>query len=175
MRALDLDHVRARSRAPWVRYALAAAALAFGLDQGYYYLALGNDVAALEGSLSRSLSEGARRLVPQQPARVPAMEEIAMARDTVGRLSTPWERLFRALEGAHTEQVSLLSIEPDAEARTVAIHGEAKDYLAALTYLAGLAEQPALRRVHLVRHELQRNGSQRPLAFTVSAGWQEAR
>ena len=170
MRSLDLDHLRSRSRAPWVRYALVAAAIGFAVDQGLYY---------------RSIAEGLRtaelRLASTRPLPAPASnhvtgaEEIAMARDTVGRLSTPWNRLFAALEKAHTDQVSLLSIEPDAEVRTVTINGEAKDYLAALTYLASLADQPALRRVHLVRHENQRAGSTRPLSFTVSAAWTESR
>lgn len=100
-------------------------------------------------------------------------EEIAFARETVSRLSTPWQSLFGAVEAGHTDSVALLSIEPDADARTVTITGEAKDYLAALSYMASLAQQQALRRVHLVRHETLRGGSRRPLAFTISAGWEE--
>lgn len=169
MRALDLDHLRVRNREGWVRYALAAAALGFGADQALYYRALSHEVAMAELRVASAR---------QRPRSVTAVrdvsaEEVALARDTFGRLSTPWSRLFRALEAAHTGQISLLSIEPDAEAGTVAIHGEAKDYLAALTYMAGLADQPSLQRVHFVRHEIQRPGAQRPLAFTISAGWQD--
>jgi hypothetical protein len=170
MRPLDLDHLRPAGRAPWVRYALAAAALAFGADQVVYYRSLGNAVAAMETTLASAKLIPAR---PASPLRTVGTEEAALARDTIGRLAAPWERLFGALESAHTEQIALLSIEPDAEARTVTISGEAKDYLAALSYLAGLAEQPALRRVHLVRHENQRSGGPRPLAFTISAAWRE--
>jgi hypothetical protein len=169
MRALDLDHLNERSRAPWVRYALAAAALAFGIDQALHFQSTRDRVAGLEARLASAKAAPAAML----PARTIGAEEIALARDTVGRLSMPWERLFHALESAHSEHIALLSIEPDAEARTVTINGEAKDYLAALTYLAGLAEQPALRRVHLVRHEAQRQASPRPLSFTISAAWKE--
>jgi hypothetical protein len=102
-------------------------------------------------------------------------EEYAFARETVGRLSTPWDRLFRALESAKTDRVALLAIEPSTDQRTVMISGEAKDYLAALSYLARLADQDALRRVHIVRHEPQRGASQGPLGFTISAAWKEER
>ena len=101
-------------------------------------------------------------------------EEVAFARDTVRRLATPWERLFGALEAAQMDGVALLSVEPDAEGRTVNVTGEAKDYLATLTYVGHLNEEPALKRVHLVRHEA-RDGSERPVLFTVSAAWKHVR
>ena len=170
MRALELDHLNERSRAPWVRYALAGAALAFGVDQTLHFQSTRASVGALEARIAAERTTPTARL----PMREVSAEEVALARDTVGRLTTPWDRLFRALESAHSEQVALLSIEPDAEARTVTINGEAKDYLAALTYLAGLSGQPALRRVHLVRHEVQRQASPRPVAFTISAAWKES-
>ena len=170
MRALDLDHLNERSRAPWVRHALAAATIAFGVDQALHFQSTRDAVYALEVKLASERTGPAPRL----PLRQVSAEEIALARDTVGRLTTPCDRLFHALESAHSEQVALLSIEPDAETRTVTINGEARDYLAALTYLAGLSGQPALRRVHLVRHEVQRPASPRPLAFTISAAWKES-
>jgi hypothetical protein len=102
-------------------------------------------------------------------------EEYAFARDTVRRLSTPWTTLFQALEAAQTERIALLAIEPDVENRTLSVSGEAKDYLGTLTYVANLADQKTLARVHLARHEVRRGPQQRPVAFTVSAAWKEER
>lgn len=169
MQPLDLDHVRTRSRAPWVRYALAAAALGFAADQAAHYRSTAARISFVEARLAER-----PRAAATPTARKLSAEELAVARDTVGRLGMPWEVLFRALENAHTDHVTLSSIEPDAQARTVLISGEAKDYLAALSYVAALAEQPALRRVHLARHEVQKNGSARPLAFAVSAAWRDS-
>jgi len=94
-------------------------------------------------------------------------EEVAAARETVQRLSTPWGNLFGALEAAASDQVALLAIEPDPKAGTVVISGDSKDYLAALTYVLNLSKVPALSRVELVRHEAKGNAVQ----FAVSAAW----
>jgi Tfp pilus assembly protein PilN len=107
--------------------------------------------------------------------RSATVEEIALARETVQRLSTPWTRLFSALESAATDNVTLLSIEPDPKARTVVISGDSKDYLAALTYVLNLSRSSALSGVELVRHEVKQNDPRHPVAFSVSAAWKEAR
>jgi hypothetical protein len=161
MRALHLDYLDASERSATARWLLAAAAVAFAAHTAVYYQDLTARLAGLEARAPRLKS---------LPVPAASTEEFAFARDTLGRLSTPWERLFQALEGAQTERVALLSIEPDAAGRTVTVSGEAKDYLAALTYVARLAEQPSLTRVHLVRHETARRGA---LTFTVSAAWKD--
>jgi hypothetical protein len=173
MERLELNYVRPGQRFRRARHILAIAAVAFTLDTASQYHALKKDIASKEerlartGSVSREPSPAALR--PMNP------EEYAFARETVGRLSTPWDRLFRALEAAKTDRVALLAIEPSTDQRTVMISGEAKDYLAALSYMASLANQDALRRVHIVRHEPQRAPSPRPLSFTISAAWREER
>jgi hypothetical protein len=168
--ALELDYRRPARRSLVARYALAAVALVFAVDAGTYYLALRRDVAARERDLARVAHRPAIRHIA--PATV-SSETLAFARETVGLLTTPWDRLFAALEAAQTERVALLSVEPDASQRTVTINGEAKDYLAAVSYVASLAGQKGLREVHLTRHELLRSGAQRPLAFSISAAWTE--
>ena len=168
MRALDLDYLQP-SRPPRARYALVAAAISFAVLQTLHYRDLHANVTTMTSALARHPEQAI-----QAPPRVVAAEELALARTLVARLTTPWDRLFGAMESAHTEDVALLSIEPDAEGRTVTVNGEARDYLAALTYMARLADQPALHRVHIVRHETLKGGGRRPLAFTISAAWKEA-
>ncbi len=172
MRALQLDYRRRRGPR-FVAFLLAAFAAGFTVDAAVHYQSLQREIAFNEARLARRIP--LRAQMPfSAPARSTSANDYALARDTVRRLATPWESLFQALEASQSDQVALLSIEPDVENRAVSISAEAKDYLAALTYVARLSRQDALSRVHLVRHE-NRRGTPRPLAFTVSASWEENR
>lgn len=172
MRALQLDY-RHRRGPRLAAYVLVAFAIGFAADAAIHYRSLERDIAFKETRLASRARLRAPVSFPAS-AKSASADEYAFARDTARRLTTPWESLFQALEASQSEHVALLSIEPDVENRAVSISGEAKDYLAALTYVARLGEQEALSRVHLVRHE-NRRGGQRPLAFTVSASWKETR
>ena len=100
---------------------------------------------------------------------------MALARDTVERLALPWPKLFAALEAAASDQVALLAIEPDTKSGTVKISGDSKDYLAALGYVLNLSKADALSHVQLVRHEVKQNDPQRPVAFSITAAWNEGK
>jgi Tfp pilus assembly protein PilN len=168
MQALELDFRRNRPASAWVGPLLLAIAVAFALDVGFSY-----------GSLKNSLHEKESRVARAAPsARAAAKvtpEEIALARETVQRLSLPWDGLFSALESAASDQVALLAIEPDARSGTVVISGTSKDYLAALTYVLNLSRDEKLGRVQLVRHEVKQNEPQRPVVFAVSASWMQGK
>lgn len=166
---LELDYCRNGASSRTGAYAFAAA-LAFAAHVGVQYASLRDDVALKEARLSASAAKRTARTAAQQPIDA---EEYAFARETIRRLSTPWGPLFRALEAASTDRVALLAIEPNVEARTVTLTGEAKDYLVTLSYLARLAEQDPLKRVHLVRHEMRRDAPRRPVVFTISTGWKD--
>lgn len=163
MKRLELDFAARRAASPWVGRVLLAAAIAFAVDVGLAYRGARDALAASKATLAKAQPRAASRKV--------SAEEIALARDTVARLSTPWERLFGALESAAGEQVALLAIEPDPQAGTVTILGDSKDYLAALTYVLNLSRAESLSRVQLLRHERKANA----VAFAVSASWSEAR
>jgi hypothetical protein len=168
MQALRLDFCRGSGAPRWVVPVLLAVGLAFAGDVGLSFVKARQSIAKSEAALAR--------LDPRsfKPAKNASPEEIAIARDTVQRLSTPWEKLFGALESAASEQVALLSIEPDPKAGTVTISGDSKDYLAALTYVLNLSQAEALSRVQLARHE-QKNDAQRTVGFSVSAAWRGAK
>ncbi len=173
MRPLDIDYLRSARRARLAVYVLAAFAVVFAADTLFHYRTIKTELVFSEARQARQAE-----LRTRQPPKVQeslSADEYAFVRDTAKRLSTPWDELFQALGAAQVDRVALLAIEPDVENRTVSISAEAKDYLAALTYVANLGEQKTLRRVHLVHHELKQGASQRPLAFTVSASWRENR
>jgi len=164
MQRLDLDFWRTRRASPWAGRLLLVVALTVTADMGLGYRGLLESVAQAQASLARL--EPRRR-----SAATVSPEEVALARETVQRLSLPWGSLFGALESAASSQVALLAIEPDPRAGTVTISGDSKDYLAALTYVLNLRHSDALASVQLVRHELKQNDPQRPVAFSVSASW----
>ena len=171
LRRLELDLLRP-DRPAWPGYVLAVMALAFALDVGFSYRDRRLDVAALEARLARAApARAAATAVGSRSSFGP--EDFTLARETLRRLSLPWEELFAALESAHSDRVALLAVEPDAESGAISISGEARDYLAALTYAERLAEAKGLHSVHLLRHEIRRDAPHRTVTFTVSANWRQ--
>ena len=175
MRRLELDFLRSGSRPGWAAWTLLAVALAFALDLGRSWHALNQEIAMKEAQLAARAGDSRRSDVIRVSLQPPREGELAAARDTLRRLSIPWDALFAALEAAQTERAWLLSIEPDVGNGTVTLTGEARDYLAALSYVANLEQQKLLSRVHLAKHETRQNDPQRPLAFVVQASWRERR
>jgi Tfp pilus assembly protein PilN len=165
MQALRIDFCRSPSAPRWVAPLLLALAVAFAGDVGFSFFKAKQINSRNEIALAK--------LDPRsyKAARNASPEEIALARETVQRLSMPWDKLFGALEAAADEHVALLAIEPDPRAGTVVISGDSKDYLAALTYVLNLSHAEALSHVQLARHEVKSNDPQKPVAFSVSAAW----
>jgi hypothetical protein len=163
MKRLEINFCATRRASAWTGRVLLAIACAVCLDAGLSYHGLARSVAEGEAGVARRAPAG------RAPKATP--QEIAAARETVQRLSLPWDELFRALESAASERVALVSIEPDTRAGTVTISADGKDYLAALTYVANLSRVEGLDAVQLVRHEQKANDPQGPVSFAVSAAW----
>ena len=150
-----LERVRA-----WGARALLAIAVVFAGDAAIQFVRMNGTLALEKARLER----GARAAAGK---RKTAADEIAAARDAAARLSLPWLELLAALESAANGEVALLSVEPDAKARTVLIVADSMDFAAALAYVKGLGASGTLTRVHLLRHERKGNAVQ----FSVSASW----
>ena len=164
-RALKLDFCRTRPSPRWVAPLLLAVAVVFAGDAGFAFLSTISHVREKEQLLAKAEPR------TYSPRRAASPEEVAAARDTVQRLSTPWDSLFSALEAAADEHVALLAIEPDPKSGTVMISGDGKDYLAALSYVLKLSQSGALSHVQLARHEVRSADPQKPVSFSVSAAW----
>jgi len=167
MRRLRFDFAvqrKARGLAGWLL--LAFGAISVG-DLARQYLPLLAEVERMEQL--PYVDEPAGKASSVRNAANP--EEFAAARAVVARFAAPWPTLFAAIESVQLENVSLLSIEPDALTGQVLITGEAKDYLALLTYVAQLGAHPGFARVHLSRYETKDVQSRRPIAFSVLAQW----
>jgi len=170
---LEFDHLRKAPRPAWSSWLLLAISLAFAADVGTSYVKARIQVETETERFARLSSAGpARKSVSPEPL---SRTEFTAAQDTILRLSTPWDNVFRALEAARSDDVALLSIEPDAGSGVLNITGEAKSYPAALTYVAWLSHEKTLKNVRLARHELVQTDPRRPLAFTISADWKDER
>jgi hypothetical protein len=168
MKRLEIDFSGRRRRSPWPGRVLVALAAALCLDTAMSYREARERVHASEARLAQARPRGA-------PAPKVTQEEVAIVRETLDRLATPWDRLFGALEAAASEQVALLGIEPDTKASSLTISGDSKDYLAVLSYVLNLSQGETFSRVQLVRHEVKANDPHKPVSFAVSAGWGEVR
>jgi hypothetical protein len=162
---IKLDFRRIRPAPRWVAPLLLAVALVFSGDVGFSFLSTLSQVREKEQLLAKAEPH------TYLSSRNASPEEVAAARDTVQRLSTPWDRLFAALESAADEHIALLAIEPDPKSGTVMISGDSKDYLAALSYVLKLSQSEALSHVQLARHEVRTADPQRPVSFSISATW----
>jgi len=161
MQRLEIDFCASRGATPWLGRVLLAVAAVILVDTGLSYHAA-----------QRALQDQAARVGKRTPAGPKASpQEIAAVRETVQRLSLPWDELFIALESAASDRVALAAIEPDTKKGTVTISGDGKDYLAALSYVLNLSKTEGLEHVQLVRHEQKANDPNGPVSFAVSAGW----
>ena len=175
MRRLDLDFHRTRLASPWAGWVLMVIAAAFITELGVSYLGAREALAQKQRRLAElgRPTEFAKWVGPRSQRA--SAEEIAFAAETIRRLTTPWDNLFTALESAASDDVALLAIDPDPASGTVVISGESKDYLAALSYVLYLRRAKTLANVQLIKHELRQNDPRRPVAFSISASWREAR
>lgn len=168
MQRIELDFVRRRPASRWAGRVLLAVSLGVAGEMAYTFVQLQGAVSANEAVVARAQPRKAA-------APAASAEELAAAKETVDRLALPWTRLFAALEGAASDQVALLAIEPDTKSGTVTISGDSKDYLAALTYVLNLSRSDTLSRVELVRHEVKLNDPQKPVSFSIQAAWNEVK
>jgi hypothetical protein len=168
MQRIELDFVRRRPASRWAGRVLLAVSLGMAGEMAYTFVQLQDAVKANEAVVARAQPR-------KSAAPAASAEEVAAARETVDRLALPWTRLFAALEGAASDQVALLAIEPDTKSGTVTISGDSKDYLAALTYVLNLSRSDTLSKVELVRHEVKQNDPQKPVSFSIQAAWNEVK
>jgi Tfp pilus assembly protein PilN len=163
MNRIRIDFSGARHASPWLGRVLLAAAAAVCIDAGLEYKNLAGVLKAGEARLAKRAPAAA------EPKATP--QEVAVVRETVQRLSLPWDELFAALESAASDTVALAAIEPDTSKGTVTISGDGRDYLAALSYVANLSRSDSLDRVQLLRHERKASDPNGPVSFAVSAAW----
>jgi hypothetical protein len=168
---LDIDYQHGRN--PRIRWFLPVLGALLCLGGILSKQRLEREVAAVEAHL-----QGGTR-VADVPAGATsrgntAQSEVSEAAGIARQLATPWQKLFLSVERAYSDDVALLSVQPDAQRGSVAIVGEAKGYSDALSFVRRLNQQAPLGEVHLVGTELRETDPQRPMIFTIAARWRVA-
>jgi Tfp pilus assembly protein PilN len=100
-------------------------------------------------------------------------QEVRIANQVVQQMTLPWDRLFRELEASASKEIALLAVQPDVAGRQVRISGEARTFKDMLEYSRRLEQSEMLGDVILLGHEVRSQDPQRPVAFSLSAGWSE--
>lgn len=165
MRRIDLDFVRRRPG--WPGWLVGAVGLAIAIDALSTYHARVDELARRTESVR--LQVGHTR--PAETLSTDSQREYDAARRLLSEMALPWESLFRTIEVSLGKDVALLGLEPDAQRRSLLISGEARNYLALLSFVARLNGGPVLSRVHLVEHAARKDMPEQPLRFTLMANW----
>lgn len=175
MKAIDIDFGwRRHSKGRVAGIVLLAVAVAGVGVQTWAYLGLRAEADTWQADrsrLDRLASAPSAKNSPEGRERLRA--ELQLSNRIIDKLDTPWDALFGTVEATADKQAILLGVEPDAERREVRLTGEAKDAAAMLDYLRELRRAPALRNAHLTGHQINVQDSQRPVRFTIEAGWVE--
>ena len=98
-------------------------------------------------------------------------EETDSIQKSVNQLAIPWGTLFSAMEAISTDKVVLISLEPDADKRSVRIIAEAPDVYEMLKYIRALSSQPQIDKVYLVNQKTGDDQQDQPVRFTLEGYW----
>lgn len=174
MRALTIDFAPTARRRSSPRLMALLAASVLTLAVFALYSDLQSEAARLEGRLSSLRSTDAANAPVPVRLDKDLQFKVRQANEVIDRLALPWDRLFRAVEGAATLRVVLLGITPDARAGSVQITGEAADPEAMFDYVQRLEEQTELAGVFLLQHQREERRPGRPLRFVAIGSWTQS-
>lgn len=105
-----------------------------------------------------------------RPENVFSTDETKALRLAINAIRIDWEALYRSIDKAVTEDVSLLAIRPNVAGKVVQISGEARNMAAALAFVEALRGEQ-LDKVALLSHQIKQNDPQHPIIFEISATW----
>ncbi|PXW88943.1 fimbrial assembly protein PilN [Nitrosomonas sp. Nm84] len=98
-------------------------------------------------------------------------KEIAQANGILDQINLPWETLFDSIESAATEQIALLSLQPNVSSRILRISGEAKNMSELLDFVEALEREVVFENVHLLNYKIKQDNPHRPIVFLLTAAW----
>ena len=98
-------------------------------------------------------------------------KEISKANTILDQINLPWESLFDSVEHAATEDIALLSLQPNVSSRALRISGEAKNMSELLDFVEALEREPIFENVHLLNYKIKQDNPHRPIIFLLTAVW----
>ena len=132
------------------------------------------ELAARKVTQADSVGRKAAGIPTDAQARMKLIAQVTDANDVIGRLSLPWNTLFRSLEGAALDTVALLGVQPQPQQRLVTLVGEARSYADVLDYMERLDASDAFVHSRLVSHRVKREDPVHPVDFIIAAQWRMA-
>jgi Tfp pilus assembly protein PilN len=171
MRELELDFVARPHRSSWQGAVLLLAGAVAVLEMFSSHSELLREHALIIDEISQVERRGRGISADAASIDEATSQEIALANSIIDQLVLPWDRLFRAVEGAAFDKVVLVGIAPDAQAGTMQIIGETTDREAMMDYVHRLSQQRELSGVYLLSHQYEARGGVRPFRFTATASW----
>jgi hypothetical protein len=107
----------------------------------------------------------------QAAASLLSPERVASVNEAIMRLNTPWELLLDGVERSLSDDVALLSINPESARRHLNRIAETKDPAAMIAFVGRLSETELFSDVLLQRHRIEDGSAGRPYRFAVEAQW----
>jgi Tfp pilus assembly protein PilN len=98
-------------------------------------------------------------------------KETAQANTVLNQINLPWEALFDSIESAATEQIALLSLQPNVANQTLRISGEARNMSELLDFVEALERELVFENVHLLNYKIKQDNPHRPIIFLLTATW----
>jgi Tfp pilus assembly protein PilN len=98
-------------------------------------------------------------------------KEIIKANVILGQINLPWEALFDSLEHASSEEVALLTLQPNVSSQSLRIGGEARNMAVLLDFVEALERENVFKNAHLLNYKVKLDHPHRPIDFLVTASW----
>lgn len=83
------------------------------------------------------------------------------------QLAYSWQPAFEALAAARSSKIALVSLDAVQSTSRLKLVAEARHLADAIAFIDALQQQPGIRRVELLQHELQADDAQKPLRFNI--------
>ena len=170
IRRIDLDYGRRRQRPGWVLF--GAGLIAAGAAAAVY-AGMSERAAQWEQVAAKAARQGAApvAVLGNPEDRRWLLLQVEDANEVIGRLSLPWNELFRSIENAAIDTVALLSVQPQPQQRLITLNGEARSYDDVLAYMERLDASGAFVRTRLLSHKVKKDDPRHPVAFAIAASW----
>ena len=119
---------------------------------------LAMQIAALEKSQSRPAVQPVKRT---DDAAQRTRSQVS------AQLAYSWQPAFEALAAARSGKIALVSLDAVQSSSRLKLVAEARHLADAIAFIDALQQQPGIRRVELLQHELRADDEQKPLRFTI--------
>lgn len=132
------------------------------------------EIAHWETRINRLVQQQQHRKTPRTPIAQITQEtqqELKQASEILQQINLPWETLFDSLEYAVSEEIALLSVQPNVANRMIRISGEARDLVALTDFVEAMEREAIFENAHLLNYKVKQENPYRPITFSLTTAW----